>query len=157
MKITEHIARQFKEVYFGKNWTWSNLKETLEGVTVKQATTQIYGLNTIATLVYHLNYYVNGVSDFLENGKLEIHDKYAFAQPPISSQEEWDAMVNQVFLDGERFIGLIEKLPDSLLGEIFLEEKYTTYYRNVAGIIEHVHYHLGQIVVIKKILNQQAR
>jgi len=33
-----------------------------------------------------------------------------------------------------------------------MEEKYGNYYRNFHGIIEHCHYHLGQIVLIKKML-----
>ena len=31
-------------------------------------------------------------------------------------------------------------------------EKYGTYYRNFHGLIEHAHYHLGQIVLIKKLV-----
>jgi hypothetical protein len=31
-----------------------------------------------------------------------------------------------------------------------------TYYRNLYVLIEHIHYHLGQIVLIKKLLQQQA-
>jgi hypothetical protein len=45
-------------------------------------------------------------------------------------------------------------LPESKLAETFSDEKYGNYYRNIHGIIEHTHYHLGQIVLIKKILSQ---
>ena len=31
-------------------------------------------------------------------------------------------------------------------------EKYGNYFRNLTGIIEHLHYHLGQIVLIKKLI-----
>ncbi len=48
----------------------------------------------------------------------------------------------------------IEQLPESKLWETFSDEKYGNYYRNIHGIIEHSHYHLGQIVLIKKILLQ---
>ncbi len=44
----------------------------------------------------------------------------------------------------------IEQLPESKLWETFSDEKYGNYYRNIHGIIEHIHYHLGQIVLIKK-------
>jgi len=33
--------------------------------------------------------------------------------------------------------------------------KYGNYFRNIVGVIEHIHYHLGQIVLIKKILVSQ--
>jgi len=50
---------------------------------------------------------------------------------------------------------LIEQLPETKLGETFSDEKYGTYYRNLHGIIEHNHYHVGQIVIIKKLLLQE--
>ena len=60
MNLSQHIAKHLREVHVGKNWTWVNLKETLEGLSWQQATTQVNGFNTIATLVYHMNYYVGG-------------------------------------------------------------------------------------------------
>jgi len=50
---------------------------------------------------------------------------------------------------------LIEQLPESQLWVTFSQEKYGNYYRNLHGIIEHIHYHLGQIVLIKKIILQK--
>ncbi len=49
----------------------------------------------------------------------------------------------------------MEQLPEHKLWEDFTDKKYGNYYRNFHGIIEHSHYHLGQIVLIKKILLQQ--
>lgn len=42
MNITAQISKQLQEVHFGKNWTWSNLRENLEDVDLKQATTRVY-------------------------------------------------------------------------------------------------------------------
>jgi hypothetical protein len=35
---------------------------------------------------------------------------------------------------------------------MFWDEKYGNYYTNVQAVIEHCHYHLGQVVLIKKII-----
>jgi len=59
MSLTRQIAKHFREIHFGGNWTCSNLREHLSGVTWQQATTQVHGLNTIATLAYHINYFVS--------------------------------------------------------------------------------------------------
>ena len=56
------IAKHFKEIHFGGNWSDSNLQDNLSGLTWKQATTKVYSFNTIATLVYHMNYYVSGLN-----------------------------------------------------------------------------------------------
>ena len=54
--------------------------------------------------------------------------------------------------EAEDFAQLIEKMTDDEIWSIMIDEKYGTYYRNFQGIIEHFHYHLGQISLIKKII-----
>lgn len=152
MKLTNQIAKHFREVHFGGNWTCSNLKDTLADVTWQQATTKVQDFNTIATLVFHVNYFVSVAMKVLEGGPLQGNDKFSFTHPPIHSQEDWRNMIEKTLADAEKFATLLEQLPESKLWEIFTDEKYGNYYRNIHGIIEHTHYHLGQIVVIKKIL-----
>ncbi len=152
MNFTEQVTKHFKEIHFGGNWTSVNLKNTLADISWKQATTKIYSFNTIAALVYHVNYYVSAVLKVLQGGPLNAHDKYSFDVPNIQSEEEWQALITKTLTDAEAFIEHISILPESKLGEIFADEKYGTYYRNLTGIIEHTHYHLGQIVILKKLI-----
>jgi uncharacterized damage-inducible protein DinB len=154
MNWSAQIAKLIRAVYFGGNWCDVNLKDTLKEVTWQQATTKVYSFNTIGTLVYHMNYYVSAIMKVLEGGPLDAHDKYSFDHPPISSQEDWEKLLDTTWKDAENFASLVEQLPESKLGEIFSDEKYGNYYRNIHGIIEHLHYHLGQIVLIRKILFQ---
>lgn len=156
MNLTAQIARQLRAVYFGGNWTSVNLKETLAGVTWQQATTKVYSFNTIATLVYHTNYYISAVSRVLQGEPINAHDKYSFDHPPIRSQEDWENLLATTWQDAESFASLIERFPASRLDETFVDEKYGNYYRNLHGIIEHTHYHLGQIVLLKKMLAQPS-
>ena len=157
MNLTAQIAKHLREVYFGENWTSSNLKDNLADVTWQQATTQIYSLNTIATLVYHMTYYVSAVLKVLQGEALDAKDKYSFDHPPILSENDWKKLLNKVWTDAENFASLIEQLPEPMLWEDFSDKKYGNYYRNLHGIIEHLHYHLGQIVLIKKILLQKDK
>ena len=60
--------------------------------------------------------------------------------------------MNSFWEDTERFATLIEGLPEDAIWSDFDNGKYGNYYRNLQGIVEHAHYHLGQIVVIKKLL-----
>ena len=156
MNLTTQIAKHFRDVYFGGNWTCSCLKENLNDVNWQQATTTVYSFNTIATLVYHTNYFVSAVLKVLQGESLNASDKYSFDHPPILCQQDWENMLAKVWADAEEFASLVEQLPESKLYETFSAEKYGNYYRNIHGIIEHTHYHLGQIVLIKKILQQEA-
>lgn len=153
MELTKQIANHFKEVYFGGNWTDVNLKDVLSDVSWQQAIGKIHSFNTIAALVYHINYFVSAILNVLEGEQLNAHDKFSFDVPEIKSLEDWQKLVDKLFSDAEKTATLIEQLPSSKLWEIFSEEKYGNYYRNINGIIEHTHYHLGQIVLIKKLLD----
>jgi uncharacterized damage-inducible protein DinB len=155
--ISLQIAKHLREVYFGGNWTWSNFKDQLAGVSWQEATTQITNFNTIATLFYHSSYYVSAVLDVLRGGTLGAKDEYSLKHPPIESEEDWQQLQNKVWADVESFAALIEQLPEARLMEIFVADKYGIYYRNLHGIIEHSHYHLGQIAILKKLLKENSK
>lgn len=157
MNVFQHIAKSYKAVYFGKNWTASTLKEQLEDVTWEEATKEIYGLNTIAILVNHIHYYTRVATKVLEGGPLEGNDKLSFAHESISSAEDWEAFKNSRFSEAERFITLVENVPEEKLNTAFGNSKYGDYFRNLEGITEHAHYHLGQIVLLKKILRHNTK
>lgn len=152
MNISNHLAAHLRAVYFGGNWTVSNVRAHLADVTWQQATTRVKDLNTIAMLLYHMHYYVCALSGVLQGKPLEAKDAYSFDVPPIASQADWEQLLAQVWADAEHTAKQIEALPEQRLDEIFVDEKYGTYYRNIQGIIEHLHYHLGQIVLLKKLL-----
>jgi hypothetical protein len=154
MNVSKQIAKHFRDVYFGGNWTSVNIKDTLINVSWQQATTQVYSFNTIAALVYHMNYFVSAVLKVLEGGPLDAHDKYSFDLPPLQSEKDWENLLAKTFSDAEKFTSLIEQLPETKLSQPFTDEKYGNYYSNLHGIIEHCHYHLGQIVFIKKIIKE---
>lgn len=155
MNTTAQIAKHLREVHFGGNWTTVNMKEQLADVTWEEATTKVYSFNTIATLVYHTGYYVSAVLKVLQGGALEAKDEYSFNHPPITVSEDWGKLLEATWANAELFAKEIEKLPDSLMWEDFTDKKYGIYYRNLHGIIEHMHYHMGQIVLIKKIIRQE--
>jgi uncharacterized damage-inducible protein DinB len=154
---TTQLAKHFRDVHFGGNWTSVNLKETLAGVTWRQAITKLSSLNTIAMLVFHINYYVDAILKVLQGEPLTAKDKYSFDLPPIKSKDDWESLLNKVWTDAEALANEIEQLPESKLSEIFVDEKYGTYHRNLFGVIEHTHYHLGQIVLIKKLVMQTGQ
>jgi hypothetical protein len=156
MGITKYIAKHLREIYFGGNWTTSNLKDTISDITWQQATQKVYDFNTIATLTFHTTYYIAALLKVLQGGTLDTKDALSFIHPVINSQQDWEQILNKAWADAEATEMLIENMPDIKLHENFTDEKYGNYYRNIHGMIEHMHYHLGQIVLIKKIILQNS-
>ncbi|MCI3938887.1 DUF1572 domain-containing protein [Chryseobacterium aahli] len=153
MSTASQLAKRFREVMLDGLWIANtNFKGQLSDVTWEQATTKIADLNTIAMLTFHIDYYIAGIINVFEGGDLEIKDQFSFDVPPIGSQQQWKALLNKLLNDSKKFATFLEQIPDSQLNEVFVDEKYGTYLRNIDGMIEHAYYHLGQVALIKKMI-----
>jgi len=153
MKRNEFTANRLREVLLDGRWVANtNYKEQLESVTWRQAVQKVGDLNTIAALTYHVNYYLGGILNVFNGGGLEIRDKYSFDLPPIKSEADWKRLVGDFLANARKFVEHVANLPEEKLDEAFVDEKYGTYWRNMEGVIEHCYYHLGQIALIRKMI-----
>jgi len=152
MSVASQIARQMRELHTGGNMAGSDLQQKIADITWEQAIAKVHGLNSIALLTYHVNYYVAGLIDVMEGGPLTIRDMYSYDMPPVTGPEDWERLRTKTLADAETFARLVEQMPDSRLYESFIDGKYGTWYRNLTGVLEHTHYHLGQIAIIKKMV-----
>ncbi|MFN2438434.1 MAG: DUF1572 domain-containing protein [Chitinophagaceae bacterium] len=153
MKSPLQLANRFREVILNGTWVANtNFKDQLSNVSWEQATQKIDPLNTIAALTSHIHYYIAGILNVLEGGTLDIKDIFSFDFPPVKSQEDWQKVLNQLWSDSEKFASLVEQMPEEKLNEDFADRKYGSYQRNIDAMIEHSYYHLGQIVLIKKMI-----
>jgi uncharacterized damage-inducible protein DinB len=149
------LANRFLEVILNGKWVANtNFKDQLDTLPFEKAETRVGTLNTIAILAQHIHYYIKGVKRVLEGGTLDIRDAYSFDFPPMETQQQWEAFLNRFWNDAEAFVLLVKQLPESQLDEPFVTVKYGTYQRNIDGMIEHCYYHLGQIVLINKLLSE---
>ena len=149
---SEYHANRLREVLTEGDWvTGTNFKAQILTIHWERAVESIHGLNSVAQLTFHIHYYISGVTKVLQGGGLEISDKYSFDAPEITSEEDWLKLVDQFCEDAEQFILLVDGLTENELQEVFVEEKYSTVERNLDMMIEHCYYHLGQVVLIKKL------
>lgn len=155
MSISSLFARHLREACFGGNWTCSALRSQLEDVSFDEAMHRRPGFLSIAALTFHVLYYVRVLKDVLEGKGLHGKDEDSFNLPSLNNAEDWQHFLDEAWKEVEATAGLLETLPDEKLFQHFEHEKYGTYHRNIYGIIEHLHYHLGQIVVLKKLWRQE--
>jgi len=148
----QELSRQLKEFHFGNNFSGPYMQDLLQDVDYKIATEKLYNLNSIAKLVFHINYYIEGICEVLKGGELSIRDAFSFDMPVIQSEEEWQALKDNSYQHANLLADLIEQLPEGELSSEFVKSDYGTYFRNLTGLIAHSHYHLGQIAIIKKII-----
>lgn len=128
------IANRLREVFLHGRWIANtNYKEQISSLTWQQATQKVGNLNPIAALTFHVNYYLAGLLNVLNGGKLEIKDKYSFDLPEIKSEADWQNLVHEFLHNAEMFANKVEKMDENMLEQPFVEEKYGTYLRNIEG------------------------
>ncbi|MDW3193851.1 MAG: hypothetical protein R8G66_15875 [Cytophagales bacterium] len=157
MTDPKNLASRFREPLLDGKWIANtNLKAQLAEVDVHLATKKINSLNSIAALTFHLDYYIAGVLQAFNGGSLDIRDKYSFDMPAVVSEQDWTDLQEKLWSDVESFALAVEEMTADQLNAVFVDEKYGDYRRNIEGMIEHAYYHLGQVVLIKKLLTEQA-
>ncbi len=145
------ISKHLRELYFGKNWTAASFPTVMDGIGWQLAIKERSGFNSIATLVYHMNYYVITTIDVINGSTSVPPDKDSFIKPAIHNEEDWEKLKMDTQDTVNRLLELLSGLEDDILLKTFVAERYGSYYRNIQGMIEHSHYHLGQIMILKKL------
>jgi len=90
-----------------------------------------------------------------EGSELLIRDKFSYDFPALKSQKEWEFFLNTLWTEAKYFINLVSQFPDEKLNDDFVDRKYGTYASNILGLIEHTHYHLGQIILLNKMIGSK--
>jgi len=151
MTAAVQLSNRLKEVFLDGTWIANtNFKKQLETTSWQQATQQLGTQNTIAALTFHINYYTAGVLQVCKGGVLGIRDIYSFQCPSIQSETAWNELVTSFLCNATALIQCVAALSDEKLKSDFSEGKYGDFSKNIDGLIAHSYYHLGQLVLLKK-------
>lgn len=153
MSQKTELSNRLKEIILNGTWIANtNYKHQLDTTSWEKAVEKLPNFNSIAMLTFHIQYYISGILHYFETGNLEIKDQYSFDLPNISTKEDWKNLKNQLYQNTEKLATIIENLTKKELQNIFVKPEYGTVQRNIDAMIEHSYYHLGQIVILKKML-----
>ena len=155
MLLSHKMAEHLWEFHFGNNWPGPDLRSALDDITWQEATSRIYDLNTIAMLVYHLNYYITALNRAMRGEVLDYEDNISFNHPPIETPQDWHELTSRVLSEAEESSDLIRAMPEDKIWQALPEKNSGNFFRLISGITEHCYYHLGQIIVIKKIIRHK--
>ncbi|MBV9962916.1 MAG: DinB family protein [Parafilimonas sp.] len=140
------------EVYEGNNWTDVNIAGTIEDVSCQQAQQKtVASQNTIAALLHHL-YYWNGIMMQRANGENpSIPAANGFDVDELKNENDWNDLKEKTHQSFIELANAVTNFPEEKLNETSPTGR-SSYYKNFQGIVEHAHYHLGQMVMIKRLL-----
>jgi len=155
MSQAEQLANRLEEVFLNGTWIANtNWKDQLNQTSYNNAILQLGTVNSIASLTFHITYYLKGVLQVMQGGGLTIKDKYSFDCPALENEADWETQKNELITTAEMFVSAVRNLNEAQLQADFADPKYGTYARNLEAIIEHSYYHLGQVVLLRKTMSE---
>jgi hypothetical protein len=154
MIIKSLVAQHVREVLKG-NWSDIFLTDVLQDVTLAEANFIPPSKNSIAMLVHHLKFYNDVVILRLQNDNRPInYDANGFDVPELSSEESWQQLKEDLFSSFFKLAEEAEAMPEEKLFEL-TPSGSATFYKTLHGIVEHAHYHMGQMMIIKKLIRSK--
>ncbi len=157
MKLTDYIAQHIIDVHIGDNWTDVNIKNTLQDVSLQEAVTVTNSsANTIAALLHHITFYNEVVLERLKRNIPFISNANGFDVPVLNNERDWIELKERNIQSAQYLAEAVKQFPEEKIFEPILPD-FSTVYKTLHGVIEHTHYHLGQIVIIKNLVRFQAR
>ena len=148
MTLPQHLGHHFRQAYFGGSFSERHLAGELRDLSLAQARRSVNGGNSVLAIVYHLHFYVRGVASVLQGGPLDMRDGASWETPAVETEEEWRGFVAEVLAEGEVLAKALEALDEDAAWAPFYRPANAPVLTNALGVLEHVYYHLGQIVLI---------
>lgn len=154
MENNRELAKRFSDVILNNSWVANNsYKNQLTDLPLEVVLFKYQSLHNIAALAQHVHYYIAGILNVFNGENLDIKDIYSFDFPPINTIEQWHTFLAVFWTDAASFTQKLEEMGEDTLNSIFVKKEYGTYHFNINTLIEHSYYHLGQIVLIKKLIS----
>lgn len=149
------ISVLLKETAESDNWTGINVKQALENITRDIAVKRIHDKHlNIAELLAHLSCWNKVMINRLDGIKYEPAPDEDFPTHSKLTEKSWEKIKQDFFKSIHQLIEKIESKKDNLIDEPMFKGS-SSGYRNLYGQVAHLHYHLGQIVLLKKIFSEQ--
>jgi len=151
--ISKSLSARLHEVLLNGTWiAGTNWKNELLKTDFSLAVCEFKQFNTISLLCFHLNYYMQGLCSVLQGKPLEISDRFSFDAPKLHSEEDWENRKALFLKNAGLLIEFMEQASDDFLLSDFVQPQYGTWQKNIEGFIEHAWYHLGQVVLLRKMI-----
>ena len=151
--MTERLRLQklFEDHYDGSPWLDVNIVDTLSDVTAIEASTNFNNLNSIWQITKHMMEWRKANMQRASGIILHAPSHNFIYELKDKSEKAWNILKQEFHHVHLEFIEFIKQY-DSINFDKLYEPNQHTYYEHIQGILQHDAYHLGQIVILKKLV-----
>lgn len=145
------LLKQFAELQHGDHWTDNSFKQVLHGVDHAVAMKTIDGkTNSIWMLVAHITYWRTSVVNRL-TGSVNPPPFQDFHLPDEANAENWNQALHDFEAAYHLLRNAIHHFNEDNLDKPSVREGQTNY-ESMIGCLQHDAYHLGQMMILKKVV-----
>ena len=153
MNEINRILSLFEKGYQGSPWIDVNLVDTLQAITAEQALKKIKkNSNSIWEITNHLISWRKSVLQRMQGMEVKAPSHNYFVQVETGSAAEWKKTLDELAVTQTAWIQFLKGFHESSFEKMYVPNQLT-YYEHIHGILQHDAYHLGQIVMLKKLLD----
>lgn len=150
MSVPIVLSESLQHIYHGKPWLDVTLLDHLQDVNAQQAAQRVNQSHNIWELVNHLIYWHQNVIRKLHGQAADQEgDLPDFYMPENHGENNWQATLQRLEHSIMQMVETIRNFPEEKLYVYVPESQHTAYYY-INGVLQHVAYHLGQIVLLRK-------
>lgn len=152
MKETKRISSLFEKLYAGSPWIDVTIKETLTGISAKEAASHpLDKCNSVWEIVNHLISWRLNVLRRVQGEVITTPSHNYIEEIVDTSEAAWQITLQQLEDSQEKWLTFLESFREDDFSKVYPNNQ-VNYYEHIHGIIQHDAYHLGQIVFLVKYL-----
>jgi uncharacterized damage-inducible protein DinB len=152
MKETQQITKLFEDLYDGDPWIDVTILGVLKNVSPQQAAKKIApGRNSIWQIVNHIISWRENVLLRVQGNVINTPNNNYFIEIADISETAWQQSLERLQNSQQQWITFLKHFDESDFDKIYPSNKMS-YYEHIHGIIQHDAYHLGQIVLLTKLV-----
>lgn len=148
------VQKLLNDHYDGVPWIDITIMGTLKLISAKQAAAKMGELNSIWQIVNHMISWREALIARVKDKPVAYPDDNYIAEIKIITPKAWKDTLKKFEKSQKNIISFLNSSKESLLEKISPTSGYS-YYELVLAILQHDTYHIGQIVLIKKMLDSR--
>lgn len=152
-KNINHFIKLLGDHYNGDPWIDNTITGELKSLTAEQAAKKFGGLNSIWQITCHMISWRNALIARVMDTPHAHPDNNFIEEISDISENAWKEALIKFEKSQADILAFLKKQDDELLEKVSPSSGYS-YFELVNAILIHDSYHLGQIVLIKKLLQK---
>ena len=152
MKEADRIKKLFEDLYNGNPWLDVTIMDTLKNISAKHAAKKIFpDRNSIWQIVNHITSWRENVLLRVQGNEVSASNNNYFSDIEDTSETAWEKALERLENSQKQWTEFLKIFNESQFDTIYPPNRMT-YYEHIHGILQHDAYHLGQIVLLSKLV-----